>query len=78
MYNLIKAGGLSAAKKALSDYHRAEPITTDVTPTGDDLISLPPFMDLINDPSQIKDILEEQGVTGIDYVEPTGPLGGGT
>jgi hypothetical protein len=33
---------------------------------------------MINDPSLIKDLMEQQGLTGVDFVEPTGPLGGGT
>ena len=78
MFNLLKAGSLHAARKEIlnrtSDYR---PLLSD-TPTGSDLVSLPPFMDMMNDPQLIKDLMEQQGVTGIDYVEPTGPLGGGT
>jgi hypothetical protein len=46
--------------------------------TGDDLVTLPPFMDMINDPTLIKDLMIQQGVTGVESVEPTGPMSGGT
>ena len=77
MYNLIKASAMHSAKQAAVSNQSATRLN-DVTPTGSDLVSLPPFMDMINDPSLLKDLLEQQGVTGVDYVEPTGPLGGGT
>ena len=76
MLHLIKAGGLHAVNQAASSSN--ETLASKDTPTGSDLVSLPPFMDMINDPSLIKDLLEQQGVTGVDFVEPTGPLGGGT
>jgi hypothetical protein len=47
-------------------------------PTGSDLVSLPSFEELLNNPNLIKNFMEQQGTTGVDYIEPTGPLGGGT
>ena len=35
-------------------------------------------MDYINDPTLLKALMEQQGVQNIDYVEPTGPLSGGS
>ena len=46
--------------------------------SGSDLVALRPFMDYIEDPSLLKALMEEQGVTGVDYVEPTDPMTGGT
>jgi len=35
-------------------------------------------MDYIDDPSKLKDLMEQQGVENIDYFESDGPLSGGT
>ncbi len=78
MYKFLKASSMHAAKQAARDSKRTSAVANDATPTGDDLISLPPFMDMMDDPSLLQAIMEQQGVTGIDHIEPTGPLGGGT
>ena len=46
--------------------------------TRDDLVALRPFMDYIEDPSLLKALLEEKGVTGVYYVEPTDRMTGCT
>jgi hypothetical protein len=76
MYNLLKAAGIEATRQ-VSDNIQSHQIT-DVTPTGPDLVSLPPFQDMIENPILIKNLLEQQGVTGIEFIEPTGKIGGGS
>ena len=35
-------------------------------------------MDYINDPELLLALMESQGLTGVESVQPDGPLGGGT
>ena len=46
--------------------------------TYHDLVTLPPYEDLLEDPETIQALMESQGVTDIDYVEVTGPMSGGS
>jgi len=45
---------------------------------GADLVTLPPFEDLVANPDLIKDLMIEQGVEGVASVEVTGAMSGGT
>jgi len=45
---------------------------------GDDIVPLNTFDFYVNNPDQLQALMEQQGVQNIDYVDPTGPLGGGT
>ena len=51
---------------------------TDPNCIGDDLVSLLPYIDYINDPTKIKTLMEQQGVENVDSVEIDGPMSGGT
>jgi len=44
-----------------------------VTPSGSDLVHLHSFDEMMANPTLIKELMESQGVTGIDYVDPIGP-----
>ena len=46
--------------------------------TGSDLVTLYPFIDYIKDPKLLTALMVQQGITGVESVEPTGALGGGT
>ena len=43
-----------------------------------DFVSLQLFMNYINDPSLLTNLMVEQGLTGVDYVEPIRPIFGGS
>ena len=84
MLNYLKATTL-ASIGSLVEQQESALLTSGALPndlpnkkTGDDLVTLPEFADMIADPKLIYDLMIQQGVENVDFVEPTSPMSGGT
>lgn len=76
LFNATEMAKPENLRLALSEFRDFGDILT--KDHGSDLVKLWPFMDYIEDPDLLKQLMEQQGVEYILYVEPTSPMSGGT